>query len=245
MVARAAVVIAGAAIGVAAEQSAPGPAAVAHAASLGGFVRVAHGARRGAILAGPVPGVGLTALYVPWRAREGHDLPVVYVLCKRDASSFARASGLALTGDQLVWDGTTPPFVVVVAHASSAARLERLVAWTQAVLPVSGNRAGRTLAGVGADARSAVRIATGDPDLVGLTESADKRSREARGRLVAARRPRPVPRRAVAGRRPRLRPAIAERAEREPSRARRGPGGLRRPAHRARRRDDLAGPDPR
>ncbi len=170
-VAGAALAIAGAAIGVAVAEPALGPAAVAHPASLGGFIPVAHGARRGAILAGSVPGVGPAALYVPWRAREGRDLPVVYVLCKRAASSFARASGLAPTGDQLVWDGTTPPFVAVVAHANSQARLKRLVDWTQEVLPVSDDRAGRAFVGVGPDAGSAVRIATRDPDLVGLTES--------------------------------------------------------------------------
>jgi enterochelin esterase-like enzyme len=170
-VAGAALAIAGAAIGVAVAEPALGPAAVAHPASLGGFIPVAHGARRGAILAGSVPGVGPAALYVPWRAREGHDLAVVYVLCKRAASSFARASGLVQTGDQLVWDGTTPPFVAVVAHANSQARLQRLVDWTQQVLPVSGDRAGRAFVGVGPDAGAAVRIATRDPGLAGLTES--------------------------------------------------------------------------
>ena len=170
-VAGAAVAIAGAAIGAAAVQPALGRAAVARPASLGGFSAVAHGARRGAILAGSVPGVGPAALYVPWRAQEGHDLPVVYVLCKRTASSFARASGLAPTGDQLVWDGTTPPFVVVVAHATA-----RRVS--------SGSSTGRrgccrcrptarvarsSASGPMRDLRCASR--PGDPDLVGLTES--------------------------------------------------------------------------
>ena len=192
-----------------------------------------------------MPGVGPAALYVPWRAQEGHDLPVVYVLCKRTASSFARASGLAPTGDQLVWDGTTPPFVVVVAHARQPARLERLVDWTQGVLPVSADRAGRAFVGVGSDAGSAVRIATGDPDLVGLTESLVRGSatlglgsslRAVHVRFHAAR--------SLAGdlvyalQSPRAR-------RREPCRAHRRPGRFRPSAHGARRRDDLAGPNSR
>jgi enterochelin esterase-like enzyme len=166
-VAGAAVAIAGAALGHAAFE----PSAAARPASLAGFTRVAHGARSGVVLAGSIPGVGRAAVYVPRRVGDDHDLRVVYVLCRRAVSAFAKRSGLAPTGDQLAWDGTTPPFVAVVAHAASAARLKRLISWTQAVLPVAHDRADRTLAGVGPDAGSAARIAMGDPGLVGLAET--------------------------------------------------------------------------
>jgi enterochelin esterase-like enzyme len=177
-VAGAAIAIAGSVIGVAAGQSAFGTPTAARPASLAGFTRVAHGPRRGVILSGSVPGIGQAAVYVPWRAQERRDLPVVYVLCRRGASTFARTSGLAPTADQLVWDGTTPPFIAVVAQATGETHLQRLMAWTQAVLPVSRDRAGRTLAGVGPVAGSVERIATGDPDLVELAESLTRGGRK-------------------------------------------------------------------
>jgi enterochelin esterase-like enzyme len=108
-------------------------------ASLTQFLPIAHGVRRGVLLAGTVPGVGRTAIYEPVAVRgaiDRRDVRVVYIVSANAApAALARGIGLASTGDQLVWDATIPPFVAVLAHATSASALERLQSWVQAALP--------------------------------------------------------------------------------------------------------------
>jgi enterochelin esterase-like enzyme len=168
-----AAVVLTAAIGVAMGRS-DHPAVAIPAPSLAQFHRVARGARRGAVLSGPVPGVGQVAVYLPGHLRRLHGLSVVRIPSHGRPGALARRIGLAGTADQLAWDGTTRPFVAVVARTSSTAQLRRLMAWTEAVLPVAPTRVwpsvaprGRALAAEltallqTAAARAASRAATG------------------------------------------------------------------------------------
>ncbi|HEY1480061.1 MAG TPA: alpha/beta hydrolase-fold protein [Gaiellales bacterium] len=137
LVVAAAALIALAGVGVAIRRAERAPAP-----SLAGLVRIAHGARRGRLLAGPVAGLGRAALYEPAAARHGHGVRAVFIDAARGAPvRFARGVHLAETGDQLIWDGSTPPFVAVVADASSSQARHRVEAWTRAVLPIAGSEA--------------------------------------------------------------------------------------------------------
>src|SRR5205085_1777730 len=137
--------LAGAALGVATGYS-DGSSTSTRAVSLAQFVPIGHGVRRGVLLAGNVPAVGRTAVYEPAAARGRRNLRAVYIVSgRRSPGALARAIRLASTGDQLVWDATVPPFVAVVAPATSSDALGRLESWTQAALHVSGAADGSTV----------------------------------------------------------------------------------------------------
>jgi enterochelin esterase-like enzyme len=128
------VAVAGAALGIAVASS--DGSSVSAAATFAQFLPVAHGLRRGVLLAGAVPAVGRAVVYEPLAARHGRRLRVVYIVSAHGSPSLlARRIGLAATGDELVWDGTIPPFVAVVARPGSASALARLQSWTRAALP--------------------------------------------------------------------------------------------------------------
>jgi enterochelin esterase-like enzyme len=139
------IVIAGAALGVAGSDGSPAK----QTASMTQFLPIAHGVRRGVLLAGTVPGVGRTAVYEPAAfrgAREVHGVRVVYIVsATASPARLARRIGLASTGDQLVWNATIPPFVAVLAHATSVSSLDRLQSWTQAALPSTDATTGSTV----------------------------------------------------------------------------------------------------
>jgi enterochelin esterase-like enzyme len=133
-----AVALAGAALAITVASS--DGSSVSAAAAFAQFLPVAHGARRGVLLTGGVPDVGSAAVYEPAAARHGRRLRVVYILAAHGSPSLlAKRIGLASTGDELVWDGTIPPFVAVVARPGSASALERLQSWTRSALPAVGS----------------------------------------------------------------------------------------------------------
>jgi enterochelin esterase-like enzyme len=114
--------------------------------SLAGFAPIAHGTRRGVLLAGPVRGVGAATVYLPVEAGQGRALRVVYIdVSKGSPAAYATDVHLAATGDQLIWDGTTPPFVAVVAHVPSARARTALESWSTRALAISRAPGGRTL----------------------------------------------------------------------------------------------------
>jgi enterochelin esterase-like enzyme len=140
------IVIAGAALGVATSDG----SSTTRTASLTQFLPIAHGVRRGVLLAGTVPGVGRAAVYESAAARGTptmrRHLRVVYIVSGvASPAALARKIGLASTGDGLVWDATVPPFVAVVAHATSTSALEHLQSWTQAALPSTDATTGSTV----------------------------------------------------------------------------------------------------
>jgi enterochelin esterase-like enzyme len=117
------------------------------------------GARGGATYAGPpVDGVG--ALYLPRGVGPGNRLRVAYLLARTDrAANLARRLGIAAAGDQLSWQGTTPPFAVVVTSARDERALALAMQFAQRALPLSSAVADRAVIGIGADAQTAVRLA--------------------------------------------------------------------------------------
>ncbi|MEO9173914.1 MAG: alpha/beta hydrolase-fold protein [Gaiellales bacterium] len=118
-------------------------------ASLARFSTIGHGARRGLLLEGSVPGVGEASVYLPSAAASRRGLRVVYVDSRKlAASTYADSVNLASLGDQLIWDGTTPPFVAVVAHTAGPAERTRLEAWAVKGLPIARGRHDRTVLSV-------------------------------------------------------------------------------------------------
>ncbi len=94
------------------------------------------------LLAGAVPGVGPAAVYLPLEARREQALRVVYIDVSKGApAAYADDVHLAATGDQLIWDGTTPPFAAVVAHVPSARARSALEAWSARTLPTAAGGA--------------------------------------------------------------------------------------------------------
>ena len=119
--------------------SAPGAHGSGGGPSLARFAPIAHGTRRGVLLAGPVAGVGSVTVYLPEQAHRGRVLRVVDIeVATGSPAVYANDVHLAATGDQLIWDGTTPPFVAVVARTPDAAARAALEAWSDRALPIAG-----------------------------------------------------------------------------------------------------------
>jgi enterochelin esterase-like enzyme len=115
-------------------------------ASLARFAPIAHGARRGVLLAGSAPGVGAATVYLPFAARSQRALRVVYVDCTKGAAvTYASGVQLASMGDQLIWDGTAPPFIAVVARAPAGRSRALLEAWARRSLPIANGPREQTL----------------------------------------------------------------------------------------------------
>ena len=100
---------------------------------------VERGPRGGATWAAPAGGA-VNAVYLPHGASSGRRLRTVYLLSPGHRSRLARRIGLAHVGDQLIWDGTTVPFAVVVVPGDGVTALVAARRFARAQLPVRDGR---------------------------------------------------------------------------------------------------------
>jgi enterochelin esterase-like enzyme len=120
-----------------------------------GWSRVQGGSRGGALYASSR--VGGPALYLPPHAAAGGRYRAVVLLVPpaSDPVALARDLGLAAAGDQLIWNGTTAPFAVLVGPVRTLR--SGLAAFSSRGLPV--RHALPVVAGIGDGAAAALRLA--------------------------------------------------------------------------------------
>jgi enterochelin esterase-like enzyme len=122
-----------------------------------------------------------TVFYLPPGATAGRRYPVVFFLHGFPGSPYQFVDGLRLaeTADTEIESGQLPPFVAVVPPAGLDVHhgewsgvwedflVRDVVPWVNAHLPVTGDPAGRTLAGLSAGGYGAVDIGLRHPRLFG------------------------------------------------------------------------------
>src|SRR5690242_5629065 len=122
-----------------------------------------------------------TVFYLPPGATAGRRYPVVFFLHGFPGSPYQFVDGLRLaeTADTEIESGHLPPFVAVVPPAGLDVHhgewsgvwedflVRDVVPWVNAHLPVTGDPAGRTLAGLSAGGYGAVDIGLRHPRLFG------------------------------------------------------------------------------
>ena len=106
-----------------------------------------------------------SAVYVPVQAAGGRRLRLVILLPDSGFSPglLARRLSLARVADQLTWDGSAPPFVLLVpAHGTSP---NAAISFANSHLPVMRGGAARVLGGVGDAATAALSEGIKTPSL--------------------------------------------------------------------------------
>jgi enterochelin esterase-like enzyme len=119
---------------------------------------VERGPRGGTTWAGPSAGV-ISAVYLPPGTSPTRRVSVVYLLTPSGAApDLAHTLGLAHVADQLIWQRTTVPFVVVVVRSGNALALAAAVGSARAQLPVRRDRNGSVIMTIGSGRSLARRL---------------------------------------------------------------------------------------
>jgi enterochelin esterase-like enzyme len=102
----------------------------------------------------------MAALYLPPQVTAGTRYPMVYIVGD-PAGSLGSGLGLARLGDQLVWEGSTPPFAALVLDASPRVIVRTVVPWAEQRLPFVSSKS-PTLVGIGAAGSATLQAALAD-----------------------------------------------------------------------------------
>jgi enterochelin esterase-like enzyme len=129
-----------------------------------GWVLIGHGIRQGTMWQGVVPGAGTAELYLPPPGQSDH-YPIVYVDGNRPAVKLVSDIGLPDVADELIWDGTAPPFATLVVDAPPSVILRTVEPWARRTLPLAPDQRA-TLVGIGSESSPALRAAVTSPGLV-------------------------------------------------------------------------------
>ena len=128
-----------------------------------------------------------SAVYVPGQAAAGRRLPLVVMMpdSRLSAPILARRLGVVGLADQLSWDGTVPPFVLVMPARGS--RVRDAIAFADAHLPVDLSADTRVIGGIGDAAGATIAQGLRSPALAGTLISLGDRVHAQR--VAAATRP--------------------------------------------------------
>lgn len=146
---------------------------------------VDHGTRGGVVYEVPIGGSReRSAVYLPAPAGHGRRLRLVILIPDSGftASRLSRGLAIARVADQLTWDGSAPPFVLLVPARGTS--VHAAIAFANAHLPVLHGAAARVLGGVGDASGETLSQGMANPALARTLISLGDRS-SGRSRLLA------------------------------------------------------------